>query len=99
MAKQGELSGWTYIISFWVFCGIVPAPAAIVISLDVVGRAMAQAVRRLFFLSPISGLIPKLDCLGFVVDKVTLRNEFMSVLRSSAVHIIPSVLPEHSCIC
>jgi hypothetical protein len=52
-----------------------------------------------FFSSPISGLIPKLDCVGFVVDKVTLRNVFMSVLRSSAVSIIPLVLPEHSCIC
>jgi len=52
MAKQGDLSGWIYIISFWVFCGIVPAPAAIVISLDVVGRAMAQAVSRLCFFHP-----------------------------------------------
>jgi hypothetical protein len=49
MAKQGELSGWIYIISFWLFCGIVPAPAAIVISLDVVGRAMAQVVSSLCF--------------------------------------------------
>jgi hypothetical protein len=38
MPKEGDLSGWIYIISFWVFCGIVPAPAAIVISLDVAGR-------------------------------------------------------------
>jgi len=52
MAKQGDLSGWIYIISFWVFCGFVPAPAAIVISLYVVGRAMAQAVSRLCFFHP-----------------------------------------------
>jgi len=48
MAKQRELSGWIYIMSFWLFCSIVPAPA-VVISLDVVGRAMAQAVSRMFF--------------------------------------------------
>lgn len=28
MAKQGELSGWMCIIFSWVFCVIVPAPAA-----------------------------------------------------------------------
>jgi len=48
LAKQGELSGWIYIISFWLFYGIVPAPT-VLISLDVVGRAMAQAVSRLCF--------------------------------------------------
>jgi hypothetical protein len=73
MAKQGELSGWMYIISFWVFCGIVPAPAvctkilflraAIVISLDVVGRAMAQAVGRLFFI-PDSRVNSRTDLCG-----------------------------------
>lgn len=80
-----------------VFCGIVTAPAVIFISLDV-GRPTAEAVSRLFS-SPISGLIPKLDCVGFVVDKVTLRHVFMRVLRSSAVSIISPVLPAHSCIC
>ena len=52
MDKQGEISGWMYIISFFVFCGIVPEPAvyrkflflcaAIVVSLDVLGRALAH---------------------------------------------------------
>jgi hypothetical protein len=58
MAKQGELSGWMCIIFSWVFCVIVPAPAActtvfvfcfyaaIIVLLFVPGRALFQVVSR-----------------------------------------------------
>jgi hypothetical protein len=67
---------------------LIYTPYTNVLSLDLIGRIMAQAVSR----QPLSDFSPGSVHVRFIVDKVALGQVFLRVLRISPVNIIPLAL-------